>query len=310
MSALDCLYRLTNTNIIKCDFRYCLVDSKKNPYQLNGNRAMVNDYNTFVGMNDLASFDNLEAWTGLGISVQASNIIGIDLDHCVDTALDYNSANEKAKDIVSMFKDIAYIEFSFSGKGIRILLNSDQIEDYERRFYIKNSNQGIEFYQHDYDGRISNRYLTITGNKIYDNDISVKQDHRERLLSFLDKYMKRDIIVPKSQICTNIEDDRSIEELKRLTRHYYLRNMNFMEDYLLDSDHPLNKTASDESERDFRILKFLYENITQNEEKLKILFEDSPFFKTKDKRHIEKWNHNENRYYRYIYKKLKEIHNL
>lgn len=296
MSAKDCIIRLANTNIPELDLRYCLVDEKKNPYKINGNRVLVNQYNDFTDIMTIARSNCLDNWAGLGFSIQASNIIGIDLDHCVNEPLNINTISENARDIIDMFKDFSYIEFSFSGKGIRILLKDDLIVDYESRFYIKNSNLGIEFYQPKYDNRVSNRYLTITGNYIYDN-ISTKTTHKDTILSFLNKYMRKTNIEPKNEMKAIKEDNRNIDELYKILKKGFIKDYTFGEDYLLNTKHPLIPTQSDESERDFRIIDYIYCNVTQDREKVKQLFEMSPFFKTKDNKHMIKWNKSNFRYF-------------
>lgn len=304
MNALDCLLRLSNLKIIDYDLRYCLVDNLKNPFQLNGDRAKTNDYSNFVKFEELVNCDMLEKYSALGISVQASNIIGIDIDHCVDKVNDINSINNKAKDIIDMFKDFSYIEFSFSGKGIRILFKDNLIKDYENRFYIKNSNQGIEFYQHDYDGRISNRYLTITGNCLYDN-LNTKTSHNQTILTFLNKYMQKQKTPLKQRNTLNLNDNSNLEEAIKKLEYWYKKDFQFCNDYLYDSPHPLDKNNSDESERDYRIIDFIYTHITRDRNMVKQLFEMSRFFKTKDDKHMKKWNYNNFRYYNWQFDHIK-----
>ena len=61
---------------------------------------------------------------------------------------------------------------------------------------------------------------------------------------------------------------------------------------------------SNESEIDFYLLSYLYEHVVQDKEKLRIVFETSPYFKSKDKKHLSKWMRGNCQYYNYIYERL------
>ena len=307
MSALDCIDRLSKTHIPFENLRYCLVSHDKNPYKMDGTRASVSNYEDFVAFDEVLSSTRLDDFSGLGISIQASNIVAIDIDHCVKTPLDINTLDERAKDIVDMFKDFAYIEFSFSGSGIRILTRQNEIKNYRTNYYIKNSNNGIEFYQPTYDGVVSNRYVTITGNTIYNNHIDTKEDHRDTIMAFLDKYMKLKTKHATSVSITHLNEDKSLDKLRVLVKRHLLLNQSFQDDWFKDGIHPTTADR-DESERDFRILSYLYSNITTDEVKVKQLFEESIFFKTKDGSHIRKWEYNDYRYFKYQIGKIKEYY--
>ena len=229
------------------------------------------------------------------------------LDHCVEVPLDINTANQQAKDIVSMFKDFAYIEFSFSGKGIRILTRQNEIKNYRNQYYIKNSNLGIEFYQPAFDDIISNRYVTITGNVIYNNRVDCEEDHTDVLKAFLDKYMKKEVQHKNTIVITHKNEDKDMDYLRKLVKRWLITDQNFQDDWFKDGIHP-TKADHDESERDFRILTFLYTHITTDTEKIRKLFEESTFFKTKDNSHIRKWEYNDYRYFKYQISKIIEYY--
>lgn len=307
MSALDCVERLSKTPIPFDNLKYCLASKEKIPYKIDGTRASVDDYEGFVDFGRLLECPLLSDFAGLGISIQASNIIAIDLDHCVETPLDITTANQQTLDIIDMFKDFAYIEFSFSGKGIRILTRQDEIKNYRNTYYIKNSNLGIEFYQPTFDGIASNRYVTITGNTIYGNPINAKEDHSKALIDFLDKYMRKVAKRVTKPVSIVKHDDRTIEQLRKIVRRCYIKDQSFQDDWFKEGIHP-TKADRDESERDFRILCYLYVNVTANPSMIKELFEESPFFKTKDAHHIHKWEYNDNRYFKYQMGKIIEYY--
>lgn len=307
MTALDCVERLSKTNIPFENLRYCLASHDKNPFKIDGTRASVSNYEDFVSFDEVLTCPMLEKFAGLGISIQASNIIAIDIDHCVEEKNNPNTINERARDIVNMFKDFAYIEFSFSGTGIRILTRQKEVEDYRNNYYIKNSNIGVEYYQPTFDGIVSNRYVTITGNVIYDNPIDTKEDHSDTLKSFLDKYMRKEIKANLGTSIAHLNEDMDIEKLRRLIKRHLIQNQTFQDDWFKDGIHPTTADR-DESERDFRILNYLYSHITTNENMIKQLFEESTFFQTKDGSHIRKWEYNDYRYFKFQIGKIKEIH--
>lgn len=307
MSALDCLERLADTNIPNEDLRYCLASKEKIPHKIDGTRASTDNYEDFVTFDEVLSSSLLEEFAGLGISIQASKIIAIDLDHCVEEPLNIHTANQQTLDIIDLFKDFAYIEFSFSGKGIRILTRQHEIENYRNNYYIKNSNLGIEFYQPAFDGVVSNRYVTITGNTIYDNSLNTENDYTDRLKFFLDKYMKKENKHVDIKTVKNINPDKTIDQLRRILKRWLIVDQSFQDDWFKDGIHP-TKADKDESERDFRILTFLYTHITTDDEKIRTLFEESIFFKTKDGSHIKKWEYNDHRYFKYQLSKIKEYY--
>lgn len=307
MTALDCIERLSKTNIPFENLRYCLASHDKNPYKIDGTRASVSNYEDFVTFDEILTCPFLEEFAGLGISIQASNVVGIDLDKCVEEPLNINTINKQAKEVVDMFKDFAYIEFSFSGKGIRILTRQREIEDYRKRYYIKNKNTEMEFYQPSFDGIVSNRYVTITGNTIYNNPIDTKEDHRDTLIAFLDKYMRKETKANLGSSVTYLNEDLDMDTLRKLVKRHLIQNQTFQDDWFKDGIHP-TIADRDESERDFRILNYLYTHITTNDSKIKELFEESVFFKTKDNHHIYKWEYNDNRYFKFQLGKIKEMH--
>lgn len=305
MTAKECYDRLKLLNMDKAGLKYCLVDTNKNPYKADGTRARVNEYDDFSELSDMAESD-LDKWAGLGISVQASNIIGVDLDHCVEEPLNINTISPIANDIVNMFRKFAYIEFSFSGKGIRILFRDEEINPYRNIYYIKNSKIGVEYYQPTFDGKPSNRFLTITGNIITYNRIEqAKTSHLSVVKGFLDKYMLRPIVSLKSPLKSDLSENKPIEELMKTVRHCYLRDQSFQDKWFKTGIHPTIANP-DESETDYWLIDYLYTHVTTDEEKLRLIFEQSPFYKTKDSHHIHKWELQDHRYYKLQFNNVKK----
>ncbi len=290
MNAINTIERIIQTNLIKEDLKYCLVNSKKVPFTVKNTFARTNVLKDFVNLDELLYNDRLSHYSGVGISVQASKVIAIDIDNCVVEPFNIKTINTFALEVIEIFKDISYIEFSFSGTGIRILLKSKAIENYSENYRINNSTNGLEFYQYTMNGR----YVTITGRYIYNNTIKDFVDNKI-IIKFLDKYMKR--IVNNSEYIGEETDDRSIKDLLKIVRRHYIKDYNFQD--LWFSKAP--GSGKDESERDFFLTRYIFYNITKDRNKVKELFEQSDFFKSKDERHLYKWNRNNGWYFNYMF---------
>lgn len=297
MRAIDTLEHIVNNiNLVNADLKYCLMDINKVPYTIKGTNARPNKIEDFVSLEELFNAD-LEKYAGLGISVQASHITAIDVDKCFTIPFDLTSIKSEAKNIINLFKDKAYVEFSFSGKGLRILFQQTEIKDYNKNYYIKNDKYGIEYYQ----SINAARYVSITGRYIYNNNIRSNKDISETINLFLNKYMKRKIILSKQNV-TN--DNEPIEKLMKKVKVLYLTNSEF-QNLWFDNEH-LGDDAhgTSESHKDFHLLSILYDKITKDKDKLKMIFESSLYFKTKDYKHKYKWEYQNFRYYDFQYSHL------
>ena len=165
-------------------------------------------------------------------------------------------------------------------------------------YYIKNSKNGIEFYQPSN----SARYVTLTGNTICDNNL-FKIDSLEIVYEFLNKYMIREkkIIRSQSSVSGDINNNLSIDKLMLKVKSLYFKDIEFQNSWFACAP----GSGSNESEMDYHLLCLLYNNITTDKDKLQELFELSPYFKSKDTKHINKWEYGNYRYYNYIYERLK-----
>ena len=296
MNALETYENILNQeNLINADLRYCLVTENKIPMSVKGENIRPNKIEDFVSLSDLLCED-IDKYAGIGISIQASKICAIDVDHCFSEAFNISSGDDRAKEIIEMFKNLAYIEFSFSGTGLRILFKHDIIENYSDIYYIKNSKKQIEYYQPSN----SYRYVTLTGKTIYSNKIESSNELNSMLKLFLDKYMLKPKKCENEQFLSQFNDNKSIDELLELVKYHYLKNSNFQDVWF--SKAPGFK--KDESDRDYYLISYIYRNITMDKEKIKTIFETSPFFKSKDWAHVRKWEYNNNRYFNYIYNQL------
>ena len=292
MNALDCIERISNTSLINDNLKFCLINDKKLPFQIDGKPARSNDSSTFVDFATLLTCQNLEAYEGVGISVQSSEICAVDIDHCLEKANDFSTMSDLAKEIVDMFKDFAYVEASFSGLGIRILTRQQCVPDYKRKYYLKNSKIHLEYYQYDQAGR----YVSLTGNCFVDNDID-DYKHYDVIEAFLEKYMKR----PHELVENNnssVKDDRSTDQLMKLVKSKYRRDNRF-QDLWFDK---APGHGSNESERDYQLIATLYEDVTQDPDKILEIFMKSEFYKTKDRAHIYKFTRDNYHYFWYLYK--------
>ena len=121
MKAIDVLNNIIqNDNLLKYPFKYCLVSSMKVPFTINGTVARPNVINDFVDISKLVESKVINNFDGIGISIKGSNICAIDIDKCFTEPFNLSTGDSRAIDIINLFKDNAYIEFSFSGKGLRI----------------------------------------------------------------------------------------------------------------------------------------------------------------------------------------------
>lgn len=288
MTALDIIKAIeSNEFLSKADFlRYCFVNDKKVPFRNTGSEsARPNIISDFVPLNqlDLLSASN---FAGLGISIQASGVCAIDIDHCFNRPFDLSTADGRAQDTINIFGDATYIEFSFSGTGMRVLFRAAPIQNYESIYYIKNSKTQCEYYY----PQGSNRYVTLTAKTIIYSNINFIPE--SMLKVFLDTYMLR----PKRTVSdTNLKPITG--DIDNLILHFLRTNKSFQDNWFDKAP----GSGSNESERDFFLLKFIFENITSDREKAKEVFEMSPFFKSKDRKHVYKWERSDHRYFNYLY---------
>ena len=292
MSVIDIIDKISNTKLVSLDLKYCLVDKNKHPFKIDGTPARSNCVDDFVSLTQLLLSDQIDTFAGVGISIQASNICAIDVDHCFSVSNDVNSGDERAKYCLNLFKDVAYCEFSFSGTGLRIIFKASFIGNYSDSYYIKNDKCNVEYYQPSK----SFRYVTLTGNVIYNNLSDNIQLIDSKVLEFLNKYMKRQRSF-YSVYTENITENRSFDELMSLVKKQYRIDSNFQNLWFTCAP----GSGKDESERDYHLVAYLYDYVTRDKDMIQKIFEQSEFFKTKDSHHIYKWTNNNYRYFNYLY---------
>ena len=297
MTSIEVIEKLVNTHIIDADLRYCLVDNNKHPFRIDALPARSNQTDDFVDFSTLLTSEYLDKFAGIGISIQASNVCAIDVDHCFSIPNDISSADDRAKYCLELFKDDSYCEFSFSGTGLRIIFLHDKIENYSDKYYIKNDKCQIEYYQPSK----SFRYVTLTGNVIKNNYLHNSDELTDKLYNFLNKYMLRQF--NHYSVYTDEIETRTFEELMQLVKKCYRLDMSFQNLWFTHAP----GSGKDESERDYHLVAYLYENVTQNKDLIKQIFESSEFFKTKDSHHIYKWTNQNGRYFNYLYDTIRRI---
>lgn len=299
MSLIDTINNILNTNLYQSNLKYCLVNSDKRPFKIDSTPARPNSEEDFVTIDYIISNLNNDInnnFAGIGISIQANKICAIDVDHCFSIPFNIESGDQRSKDIIRRFKDFAYIEFSFSGTGLRVLFKENVIENYTDLYYIKNKNNSVEYYQPS----DSYRYVTVTGKCICNNQIKYCDESKEVLQMFLNDYMLRPV-KQVEKIETIDTEDRSFEQLSKLVRGRYLKDINFQNLWF----NPAPGSGKDESERDYHLVAYLYQYITQSQDLIQQLFESSPFFKTKDFKHVCKWTRQNNKYFKYLYDNIR-----
>lgn len=296
MGAIEAIDRIVaNEHLVSWPFKWCLVSKQKVPYTYQGELAKPNDESDFCDLFKLTECESLGSYEGVGISVRASGITAIDIDKCFSVPFDVSSGDDRARRALELFSGKAYIEFSFSGSGIRILFSCPEIEGYSEKYYTKNERHKIEFYQPSG----SARYVTVTGLAISDaglcemNDMSV-------VSSFLEEYMRKPERSLSDGAATERADDRPIEELLAIAKHLYLTDIEFQDMWFARAP----GSNSNESQMDWHLLALIVKNVTTDRAKAKQVFEASPYFKSKDWKHLNKWNYGNGRYFNFIFSKM------
>lgn len=304
MNAIDTLSNIANTQLIYANnLRFCLVGSNKIPYTINGANAKPNNEQDFVSFMEILDAKDLENYAGVGISIKASKVCAIDVDHCFSEAFSFESIDERGKYVYEKFKDLAYIEFSFSGKGMRVLFEQCDIENYVDKYYVKNSVCNIEYYQPSG----SARYVTVTGRAIADNSIKSSKDFKSVIIEFLDKYMIRPHNSNQNVKIEPKNEDKDITQLMKIVKTHLFRSIAFQNMWFnCRYEYNIGRKfeGQGESEHDLALISYIYQNITTSKELIRLVFEQSEYYKTKDSAHKRKWLLNNYRYYDTIFKRL------
>ncbi|MDU4447005.1 MAG: hypothetical protein E7I76_03255 [Anaerococcus vaginalis] len=173
--------------------------------------ASVNNPKTFTSF-DKAS-EKLSSYDGLGIRVDGK-LVAIDVAGCVINGV----LNGLAKEIVSHFPQ-SYIEFSPSGKGLRIFTFLPNSITYNKDIY-KMKTKEVEVYVAGF----TNRFVTVTGHVYQEGEI-VKES--KGLLWILEKYLKREkqSKSTKQNFKSYLSDEEVIEKASNATNNEKFLNL-------------------------------------------------------------------------------------
>lgn len=143
-----------------------------------GERAETNNPATFSSFVLADETYMTEDYNGVGIRV-SNGFSAVDIDHCVENGV----ISDLAMSIINELE--SYTEFSPSKTGVRIIFRVRDGYAYNReKYYLKNPHNGVEIYV---CGE-TNRFVTITGNTIYDFPV---RDATDILPAVLDDHMLR-----------------------------------------------------------------------------------------------------------------------
>ena len=153
----------------------------KVPYNPNtGERAETNNPATFGAFDLAEECYMIDDYNGIGIRV-SNGFSAVDIDHCVEDGV----LSDLAMSIISKLQ--SYAEYSPSKTGIRIIFKTRPDYQYDSEtYYLKNPHNGVEIYV----SGATNRFVTITGNTVYDYPL---RDVTDELKSVLDEYMTRPV---------------------------------------------------------------------------------------------------------------------
>lgn len=166
-NGLFCLYKLEQRK----------GKATKVPYQVNGRRADTSNPKCFSDFKTVCDEYSKGGYIGIGMGVFPPYKV-FDIDGCVVDGKIAIFAQEIIETLNS------YTEYSPSGKGVHIITKVDKFKPDVNKYYINNRKYGLEMY----DGRVTHRYITVTGDVI--RDISPMYRDKE-IQKVADKYMKR-----------------------------------------------------------------------------------------------------------------------
>ena len=134
-------------------------------------------------------------YDGVGIRI-SDGYSAIDIDHCITDG----DLSDLAKDICKKIN--SYTETSPSGTGLRIIIKGDDLSYDREKYYLKNPNNGVEFYV----SGMTNRFMTITGNTLF--HLPIRSMTAENLTEFLDQYMSK----KKNKASEKLSDEQVISK--------------------------------------------------------------------------------------------------
>ncbi len=255
-----------------------IVHLDKIPYIPGTNqKASVTDSKTWKSYQEALTSYNRNKCIGVGLGFVFSpfdNFIGIDLDHCVKDGLIEKWAEEIIYNINS------YTEFSFSGTGFHIILESGKLpESFGTGKRIESPK--LEIYS-------ANRYFTMTGNVF--NKVSTEVESREDELNELFKQywstkkledLKKNKINFKNMTrfkYKELPDEEVLKKMFNSKKGSYIKK-------LFDGDasdfYDEKKKKNDFSEADYVLCKYLGYWTNYNKQQMNRLFRQSGLMRSK-----------------------------
>lgn len=153
----------------------------KVPYSAHGGMGKSNDPKTWASFDVACRAYDSGKFDGLGFSLcQGDGLVAIDLDKCIGAS--QADLSPEAFEICDKFKDVAYIEYSPSGKGLRLFTFGKAA----RSGKGNGDNKWIEMYDHT-----SPRYVTVTGDLLFGRKRPIG-DGQEALDWLYQKYFHKD----------------------------------------------------------------------------------------------------------------------
>lgn len=250
----------------------------KVPLSVNGGFARSNDRSSFVDFKTAVNSDiakpvivNGRFVNGLGLGI-FNGYSAVDIDHCVKNG----KANDFAQKIIDYFQ--SYTELSPSRTGIRIIFKTDVKSIDKNQYYINNRKLGLEIY---IEGSTA-KFVTITGD-IYDGTAGfgiVTADPMPIMNEYMFKttplYESKQAEAPARKADFNLE--RALNNDRKLHDLWFSK---------------ASGTGGNESETDLALCSKLAFYCQKDTNKMNALFTSSPYFHSKDKSHISKWNDRE-----------------
>lgn len=247
--------------------RFCVTrENDKKPYDPI-KKLTIGAKDDFYSIEEILNV-GIESYDTIGLKVM-DDISAIDIDHCVNNG----KLSDIALDIIHNIK--SYTEYSPSGTGIRILFKAKNLFERER-YKIKNSLNGIEYYDGVDQITKGGRMVRLSGNKVFDYDF-----REVDTTDILDRYMIKD-----HQITVKLNDG-DINYNKCFFIGEFLKK-----DYTIYDIYYRHMAVLSESEWDLILLNHIA-FYTDNLNEVRYIFENSLYFKKKDQRHLNKWNRKE-----------------
>lgn len=145
-----------------------------------GERAESNNPETFGSFALADECYMIDDYDGVGIRV-SNGFSAVDIDHCVENGV----ISDFALSIIDALR--SYTEYSPSKTGVRIIFKTPPGYQYDsEKYYLKNPHNGMEIYVCG----ATNRFVTITGNVVYDYPV---RNISAELTPVLEQHMVRPV---------------------------------------------------------------------------------------------------------------------